>query len=391
MSAATILFTDIVGFSRKPTVEQKRLVEALTGEVVHELRPLLHPPMGTPSVMALPTGDGFALAFLHRPAQSWERATIFRLIWRIQAWAKQETGVSLRIGVHVGPVDLVTDINGKPNVCGDTINFAQRVMDAANPRQVLFSETAVREYVGAETLAFTSAPFSEESRAEFHGPLEVFAKHDLGILVYKMTLQPSQEWWSNEDPIARQWMLVSLTPLPKEIVGSFSERLARATNIAFIQLTGDRFLASVGQGAFTFSPALKRFWVFMPDPPTYGQLTLAPTQATAELIDECVARWREFFAALKAKHPKAELKLGLFKEPPYFGASFIDWERPGGLIHISPYVWNVPAPDCPGYDLQWLGNRPSSIYEVYLEGLQYLHSQTANVAFPGQRSFDTPS
>jgi hypothetical protein len=199
-----------------------------------------------------------------------------------------------------------------------------------------------------------------------------------------MTLQPSQAWWSNDDPVAKQLMLVTLTPLPKEIVGSFSERLAGATHIAFIQLTGERFLASFEKGTFTFSSTLKRFWVFMPDPETYRQLQLSPQQATAEFVDECVAKWRKFFVTLKEQNPKADLKLGLFKEPPYFGASFIDWERPGGVIHVSPYVWNVPAPDCPGYDLQWLGNRPSSIYEVYLEGLQYLHSQTANVAFPAQ-------
>jgi class 3 adenylate cyclase len=381
MSAATILFTDIVGFSKKPTAEQRRLVEALTTEVVYELRPLLTPPTGTPSIVALPTGDGIALAFLHGPRQPWDRAKIFRLIRRLQEWAGHETGVNLRIGVHAGPVELVTDINGRPNVCGDTINYAQRVMDAANPMQVLFSDTAIREYVGTETNVCTTEPFPEGLRAEFHGPIEVFAKHGLQILVHKMILHPSQTWWSNEDPVAKQWMLVTLTELPKEILGPFNERLQQAKSVALVQLTGHRLLASLEEGKTKLSDALKRFWVLMPDPVTYAHLNLSPYYATPQFVGECIEKWRVLLAAIKKQSPKADLKLGLFKEPPYFGASFTDWERPDGVIHVSPYVWSVPAPECPGYDLRWLGKRPSPVYEVYVRGLEYLHGQTANVAF----------
>ncbi len=382
MSAATILFTDIVSFSKKPTAEQRRLVEALTAEVVHEIRPLLIPPLDTPSIVALPTGDGLALAFLHRPNQPWDRTTLMRLILRLHQWADNcstaENSVSLRVGVHVGPVELITDINGKPNVCGDTINYSQRVMDAASPRQTLFSDAAFREYIGAESPVCATTPFSKELRAEFHGPIEVFAKHGVQILVYKLVLEPSQSYWTNDDPIAKHLMLVTLTPLPKEVVGSFSDQVQQATQVAFVQLTGDRFLANFKAGKIKFSNALKRFWVFMPDPGVYANLRLTQPQATAELVKECVQRWKDLFTALKTQSQTADFKLGLFKEPPYFGASFIDWERPEGKIHVSPYIWNVAAPKCPGYDMFWVGNKPSTIYETYVEGLQYLHRSTDN-------------
>lgn len=385
MPAATILFTDIVGFSKKPTAEQSRLVNGLTAEIIHELRMLLSPPMDTPNILAMPTGDGMALAFLHKPNQPWNRTTIFNLIFRIKKWAHSETTlqrpVKLRIGVHVGPVELITDINGRPNVCGDTINFAQRIMDAANPCQALFSDTAFREYVGVESTVVETPPFSQNLKGEFQGPIEIYAKHGLQILVYKLTLQPEQEWWSNDDPFAKHLMLVSLTPLPKEIVGDFSERFGHATHIAFIQLTGDRFLKNFEEGKIGFSTALKRFWVFMPDPETYSHLHLSAAHASSQFVKECIEKWKQLFLTTKSHHPDADLKLGLFKEPPYFGASFIDWERPGGRIHVSPYVWSIAATNCPGYDLEWIGKKPSPIYEVYVEGLQYLNSQAMNIAF----------
>src|SRR3990172_12790262 len=91
MSAATIVFTDIVSFSEKPTAEQRRLVEVLTSEVVHELRTLLIPPLDTPSIVALPTGDGLALAFLHRTNHPWDHTTILRLILRMHKWANNQS------------------------------------------------------------------------------------------------------------------------------------------------------------------------------------------------------------------------------------------------------------------------------------------------------------
>jgi class 3 adenylate cyclase len=376
------LFTDIVSFSKKPTAEQRRLVESITSEVFHELRVLLNPPLETPSIVALPTGDGLALAFLHRTNQPWDHTTILRLILRMHQWANNQSShnnlVSLRVGVHVGAVEFVTDINGKANLCGDTINYAQRVMDSANPRQTLYSEAAFREYVGVESPYFITPPFSEEFRADFLGPIEVYAKHRLQILVYKLSLEPPQHYLSNDDPIAKQLMLVTLTPPPKEVVGSFSEHIQQATNIAFIQLTGDRFISNFNDGKIKFSEQLRRFWVFMPAPDVYENLHLTKPQAPPQLVKNCVQKWQDFFSNLNTQFPNADFKLGLFKEPPYFGASFIDWERPNGKIHISPYVWNIAAPNCPGYDLYWVGKKPSAIYETYVEGLQYLHRNTEN-------------
>jgi class 3 adenylate cyclase len=382
MSAATILFTDIVGFSKKPTSEQRRLVTALTDEVVGDLRSLLNPPLSTPSALALPTGDGLALAFLHDSRKQWDRDTLFNLIIRLHKWAHSETGarssVKLRIGVHVGSVELVTDINGRPNVCGDTINFGQRVMDAANPQQTLFSETAYREYVGLERSEI-SATKANGRTISFAGPIEVYAKHRLQLLVYKATLEPSEPWWSNDDPVAQRLMVVSLTALPK-LVDTISGTLEKATHLAFIQGTGERLLSKLLTEEVQFSPDLKRLWIFMPHPDAYDCLQVSAHAATPSFEAQSISNWKEYLLGLKQIRDLAEIKLGLFSEPPYFGASFVDWERPGGKIHVSPFVWGVPPPMCPGYDLEWVGRTPSPVYETYVEGLRHLEA-TSTYAF----------
>src|SRR5690606_24189634 len=47
--------------------------------------------------------------------------------------------LSVRIGVHLGPIRMVFDINQRINVVGDGINVAQRIMDFAQPNQIVVS------------------------------------------------------------------------------------------------------------------------------------------------------------------------------------------------------------------------------------------------------------
>jgi class 3 adenylate cyclase len=382
MSAATIIFTDVVSFSKKPTAYQKKLVEGLNKEVINEIGHLLNSPKKSPNIIVLPTGDGLAITFLHKVKNLWDRSTLLNLIIRMHKWAFKKSTIdnqiTLRAGVHIGTVEIFKDINNKLNVCGDTINYAQRVMDAANPRQTLFSETAFREYIGSESpnCILTSSP--KQLTAKFFGPIEVFAKHKLQILVYKLTIKPEQSFCYNGDPIAKQLMLVTLTPLPKKIKGSFSESVKAASQLAFIQLTGERFFKDYKSGIIKLSSELNLFWVFMPDPEIYDYIKATNLVNPAKLVKEYISIWADLFLKLKFSHPKADFKIGLFKEPPYIGASFINWERPGGKIHISPYVWSIPAVNCPGYDMEWIGKKPSPVYEIYVQGLQHLNKTTEN-------------
>jgi len=49
--------------------------------------------------------------------------------------------LKMRLGINLGPVRLVKDINGQPNIIGDGINVAQRVMSFSEPGQILVSRS----------------------------------------------------------------------------------------------------------------------------------------------------------------------------------------------------------------------------------------------------------
>ena len=51
----------------------------------------------------------------------------------------------LRMGIHSGPVNEVTDLNEQANIAGAGINIAQRVMDCGDAGHILVSQRAAED------------------------------------------------------------------------------------------------------------------------------------------------------------------------------------------------------------------------------------------------------
>ncbi len=127
-----IVFVDIVGYSKKTTAKQLAMKEWFNGiisQCLHHVSPA--------DRIILYTGDGAALCFLGDP----EEALFVANSLRVAICESDYPEIELRIGINLGPVKLMKDINGQPNIVGDGINVAQRVMGFANPNQVLVSRS----------------------------------------------------------------------------------------------------------------------------------------------------------------------------------------------------------------------------------------------------------
>ena len=53
---------------------------------------------------------------------------------------KNHPRIQLRMGIHSGPVNRVTDVNDQTNVAGAGINIAQRIMDCGDAGHILLSQ-----------------------------------------------------------------------------------------------------------------------------------------------------------------------------------------------------------------------------------------------------------
>lgn len=129
----SVVCLDVVDYSRKPVVEQIKLKDRFNTLLTEALRNV-----AVNDRIILDTGDGAAISFLGDPEDALFVATGLRDVIAAEPVADSPR-LSVRIGINLGPLRLVKDINGQPNVIGDGINVAQRVMSFAEPGQVLVS------------------------------------------------------------------------------------------------------------------------------------------------------------------------------------------------------------------------------------------------------------
>ncbi len=131
----SVLFIDIVGYSLRTVpdqLEMKELFNNLLAEAVHNIAP-------SERIM-VDTGDGAGIAFLGDPEDALFAALSLRdAIAEGRATAGDPGFV--RMGINLGPLKVVRDINGHTNMIGDGVNDAERVMSFAEAGQVMVSHS----------------------------------------------------------------------------------------------------------------------------------------------------------------------------------------------------------------------------------------------------------
>ena len=132
-TTAAILFFDIAGYTKQPDSKQLELKAQFNQLLTDSLASL-----DSGERIALDTGDGAAIGFLQHPADALESAVRFRTKL-IANKHFDYPELRIRVGIHLGPVSLVKDMNGQINMLGDGLNSAQRVMSFAGLDQILVS------------------------------------------------------------------------------------------------------------------------------------------------------------------------------------------------------------------------------------------------------------
>src|SRR5438105_593515 len=127
-----VLFIDIVGYSKLLINEQSEQIKKLK-EIVRETEQV-RSAKAEGKLLRLPTGDGGALVFRNSP----EAPVLCAL--EISKALKSHPELCVRMGIHSGPVNEVTDLNEQTNIAGAGINMAQRVMDCGDAGHILLSQ-----------------------------------------------------------------------------------------------------------------------------------------------------------------------------------------------------------------------------------------------------------
>ena len=133
-----VLFIDIVRYSTLLINQQSEQLETLRKIVRGTEQFRIAEAEG--KLLRLPTGDGGALVFRNSP----EAPVLCAL--EIARALKSHPELPVRMGIHSGPVNEITDLNEQANIAGAGINTAQRVMDCGDAGHILLSRHVAEDF-----------------------------------------------------------------------------------------------------------------------------------------------------------------------------------------------------------------------------------------------------
>jgi len=234
----SVLFLDIVEYSQRSVAEQIALKERFNAVLTEAITGV-----PTDDRIILDTGDGAAVSFLGDPED-----TLFAGMSLRDSVASQNTTsgprLQIRVGVNLGPVRLVKDINGQPNIIGDGINVAQRVMSFAEPGQILVS----RSYY--DVMARLSEDFAKLFSYEGAKTDKHVREHE----VYAISAAPSSLKRTIPVPAPRQPMRLPSLRMPRILkLGPRKWSEALAVNSKLLVAAPLAFTLIVGTGVIARS------------------------------------------------------------------------------------------------------------------------------------------
>ena len=139
LEIAHLLLIDVVGYSKLLVNEQVELMQELN-RIVRETE-CFRAAEAHDKLIRLPTGDGMALLFFENLEQP------VRCALEIAEKLRQSSAIQVRMGIHSGPVNQISDVNDRVNIAGAGINVAQRVLDCGDAGHILVSKHVAENLV----------------------------------------------------------------------------------------------------------------------------------------------------------------------------------------------------------------------------------------------------
>ena len=189
---SSVMMLDIVGYSKKSVTDQISTKEAFNTMLAAAIK--IVPENDR---VILDTGDGAAVTFLGDIEDALKAVLVFRDSL-LSEGASMNPPLEVCMGINLGPVRLVKDINGRTNIVGDGINVAQRIMGFAKGGQILVS----RSYFDAASRLsheYAGMFYNEGTRADKHG-----REHEIYAIGHPGEAAPEHEAGADTLGIARQ-------------------------------------------------------------------------------------------------------------------------------------------------------------------------------------------
>ena len=243
-----VVFVDIEKYSRRRTVNQISVVDALTDSLKHALTEtskhfLTYAQENTlnfdTDVIRLPTGDGAAMVFtfegLHDVHLEFSKHFLKSVHdknisnpcakFDDDGWCNCHANFNVTTGIADGKGILYQDLNGNYNVAGNVINLAARAMGKCDSNQILFSEDAFSQMVELDADAQLVESFFKYEVEIKHGETINVFQYRNEALEYLNSLPPTKLEISRKSEELMSVMASAGFPVPnKSAIGKLDDK-----------------------------------------------------------------------------------------------------------------------------------------------------------------------
>ena len=217
----SVVFIDIVEYTKKSVNEQIQIKERFNAFLSEAIKDI-----SVSDRIILDTGDGAAVGFLGDP----EDALFVAMSLRDSLKDDEDEAtpdLQVRMGINLGPVKLLKDINNQPNLIGDGINVSQRIMSFAEPGQLLVSRSYY-DIVSCLSQEYAKLFQYQGARADKHvREHDIYAVEHTGLNPIPMHHAPEEKPETHFTEIAA--VAVPAKPPMKESAGAGPERAIEPT------------------------------------------------------------------------------------------------------------------------------------------------------------------
>lgn len=197
---SAVVFVDVSSYSKRRTKTQTEVIDAFMACLQNALMEVGKKYLAfaqannlnfSTDIIKIPTGDGAAIVFpfegVHDIHLSFAKAllqTVHNHNSKLKCerfsedgWCNCHSNFLLTIGISEGKTVLFRDLNENYNAAGNCINMAARVLDLADPGQILFTSEAYQHLID-----MVDDPYLVDSFREYKN---LRIKHNLRVSVYQ--------------------------------------------------------------------------------------------------------------------------------------------------------------------------------------------------------------
>ncbi len=365
MKSYIIIYLDLVGYSKNNEPIQISLFKKFQKQIHH----ILYDEIIHDKCILIPTGDGMIIGLEDNMANSFVLS--LELVTEMIDWTKNNN-VEIRSAIHVGEVNVLTDINRNKNIVGNTINDAARMLSGADNGSVIISKTFYNKYLRIADFALgVKYDINEVLSYILVDEDSVIDKHSFEHFVYNILIYKNDVQYGLESKI-----------LNKFFTNIYSKDYPKKDNL------NNRFLKKVKS-----CESLTLFGIYHPSTPHILSNIEVNQHRTVEIniyyaSDALKDTIENFFGSSSCNlnfenknqsildvakwysgHEYSKnIKLNLFEYNNFypFGFSMIDNGIMGkGFIHMSNYVPLVIPAETPYIEVEWKTKTMPPIYKFY--------------------------